>query len=53
MPAKPKVMKSKKPAEALSKYQKVLDKVRRDARFKNKEFKEQQLIASKIYHKTQ
>ncbi len=48
MPAKSKSM---KPAEALSKYRKVLDKVRKDPKYKNKDFKEQQQIASKIYHK--
>ena len=46
MPAK-----SKKPATALKDYQKVLDRVRRDAKYKSKDFREQQKIASKIYHK--
>jgi hypothetical protein len=47
MPAKSKSM---KPAEALSKYRKVLDKVRKDAKYKNKSFAEMQKIASKLYH---
>ena len=48
MPAK---AKSTKPAVALGKYQKVLNTVRKDPKYKNKSFAEQQQIASKIYHK--
>ncbi len=47
---KPAKAKSTKPAEALNKYQKVLDKVRKDAKYKNKSFAEQQQVASKLYH---
>lgn len=49
MPAKKKV--STKASKALSKFQTELNKVRRDPRYKNKSFAEQQQIASKIYHK--
>jgi hypothetical protein len=51
MPPKKTVTKSKSPGVALSEYQKVLNRVRKDPKYKNKSFAEQQQVASKLYHK--
>ena len=49
MPPKKKI--SDKATKALGKFQKELAKIRRDPRYRNKDFHEQQQIASKVYQR--